>query len=85
MPPSETDQLRPGVRWCELMTDKEAARLEGMGRARWLWWALRCETKQGGSWDDPLPFVRGQLLPYVARRWRRLSLFVRPRSGDRPL
>jgi len=78
-------QLRPGVRWCELMTDKAAARLEGMGRARWLWWALRCDTKHGASWDDPLPFVRRQLLPYVARRWRRLSLSVRPRSGDRPL
>ena len=78
--------VRPGVRWCELMSDKQAARLAGIGRAHWLWWALRCETKHAASWDDPLPFLRKLLLPYVVRRLRRWSAFVRRDSravGDR--
>jgi D-aspartate ligase len=69
--------LRAGIRWCELMTDRQAARLAGVGGARWIWWALRCETKHGASWDDPMPFLRVMLFPFLVRRWRRLRSLAR--------
>ncbi len=82
-PRPRATRVRAGVRWCELVTDRQAARLEGMPRSRWLWWALRCDTKHGTSWDDPLPFVRKLLAPYLARRWRLLTRLVsRSRATD---
>jgi D-aspartate ligase len=50
--------VRAGVRWCSLAHDSQAARAEGIGTARWLAWAIRCEAKSGFAWDDPLPLVR---------------------------
>jgi D-aspartate ligase len=49
---------RPGVRWCSLAHDPQAARADGIGPARWVAWALRCEAKSGFAWDDPLPLPR---------------------------
>jgi D-aspartate ligase len=53
-------RARPGVRWCSAH-DLQAARSEGMSPARWLGWALACETKSGFAWDDPLPLPRAGL------------------------
>jgi D-aspartate ligase len=49
---------RPGVRWCSLAHDLQAARNDKIGIAAWLKWALACEAKSGFAWDDPLPLVR---------------------------
>jgi D-aspartate ligase len=76
-PRPQIGPLHAGIRWCELMTDRQAARLAGMGGARWIWWALRCETKHGASWDDPMPFLRVMLIPFLVRRWRRLRSLAR--------
>jgi D-aspartate ligase len=51
-------RLRPGVRWCSLAHDLQAARSAGIPTARWLGWALACEAKSGFAWDDPLPLPR---------------------------
>ena len=60
---------RPGVRWCSLAHDLQAARADGTGPARWVAWALRCEAKSGFAWDDPLPLPRAAL--WRLRRWTR--------------
>jgi len=44
------------VRWCS-PRDLKAARESGMSIARWLPWALSCETKALWAWDDPMPLV----------------------------
>jgi D-aspartate ligase len=48
---------RPGVRWVSLRGDRDAARASGMGKSRWLAWALRCETNSAFSWGDPGPLL----------------------------
>jgi hypothetical protein len=48
---------RPGVRWVSLRGDRDAARAAGMGKSRWLAWALRCETNSAFSWGDPGPLL----------------------------
>jgi D-aspartate ligase len=60
MPRPAPARVRPGVRWCSAH-DLQAARSEGMSPARWLAWALACETKSGFALDDPLPLPRAAL------------------------
>ncbi len=55
----------PGVTWCRPWLDFVSARESGVSLSAWLGWARRCEAKSLISWDDPLPFLRGQV-------WRRL-------------
>ena len=55
-PPSR--EARPGVRWCSLAHDAQAAHAAGIGRLRWARWALACEAKSGFALDDPLPLPR---------------------------
>jgi hypothetical protein len=57
------------VHWCSLAHDLQAARADGIGPARWLAWALRCEVKSGFAWNDPLPLPRAAL----ARLRRRVA------------
>jgi hypothetical protein len=45
-----------------------AAREVGISRFRWLWWALGCEAKSAGSWDDPMPLVYWALRRLYRRR-----------------
>lgn len=68
---------RPGVRWCSLGRDLQAARSEGMSPARWLGWVLASEAKSGFAWDDPLPLLRA-----ILWRWRRMARARLRRAGD---
>jgi D-aspartate ligase len=61
IPRPATAPLRPGVRWCSLAHDLQAARSEGTSATRWLGWAIGCEAKSGFAWDDPLPLLRAGL------------------------
>jgi len=62
---------RPGVRWCDLWEDAAASRAVGSFGPRWMLSALSCEAKSGLSWDDPMPFVRGVVMPRLQARARR--------------
>jgi D-aspartate ligase len=59
--------VRPGVTWCSLAHDWQAARAEGIGLADWLRWTVACEAKSGFAWDDPLPLARAALWRLRAR------------------
>ncbi|HSF01659.1 MAG TPA: ATP-grasp domain-containing protein [Solirubrobacterales bacterium] len=72
---------RPGVRWCSLSSDLQAARSEGISPARWLGWALASEAKSGFAWDDPLPLPRAILWRF--RRMARTRLLGVSDSADR--
>jgi predicted ATP-grasp superfamily ATP-dependent carboligase len=68
--PRPTDlTVRAGVRWVKLWADLHAARASGVPVATWLFWAMRCEAKSIGSWNDPMPFLRRELarIPLVRR------------------
>jgi predicted ATP-grasp superfamily ATP-dependent carboligase len=73
LPRPPVGAARPGTRWCELSTDRTAARLAGLPTRRWLRWVIACETRHGVAADDPMPFLRVMLLPSVARRLRRVA------------
>jgi D-aspartate ligase len=62
---------RAGVRWCDLWEDAAAAHALGQLDARWVVSAITCEAKSGFAWDDPMPFVRGVVLPRLGIRARR--------------
>jgi D-aspartate ligase len=55
----------PGVTWCKPWLDAASARRAGVPLATWLRWTFRSEAKSLIWWDDPMPFLRGQV-------WRRL-------------
>jgi D-aspartate ligase len=61
-------RARGGVRWCRPLKDLAAARAAGVPIARWLPWMLACEANSAWAWDDPMPVLRGKLLPLAARR-----------------
>lgn len=64
----------PGVTWCDLWEDAAAARDAGELGMLWLRDAARCKAKSGLAWDDPMPFVRGVVVPRLrARIGRRLA------------
>jgi predicted ATP-grasp superfamily ATP-dependent carboligase len=60
---------RAGVRWVKLWADMHSARAFGIPAATWLFWAMRCEAKNIGSWNDPMPFLRRELarVPIIRR------------------
>jgi len=64
--------LRAGVTWCAPREDRWAAAAAGVSTTAWLAQMLRCSARSGASWDDPAPFVRGELAPAVKRRLRRV-------------
>ena len=57
---------RSGVRWTWPRPDADAARERGIPLRSWLGSTLRSEAKTNLSWDDPMPFIRGWVLPNVA-------------------
>jgi len=61
LPRPPARRARPGVRWCSLAHDLQAARADGIGSLRWIAWALRCDVKSGFAWNDPLPLPRAAL------------------------
>lgn len=56
------------VMWCDPLPDLRAAYAEGTSPLEWLRWARGCRAMCGLAWQDPLPFVRGMLVPAVRRR-----------------
>lgn len=67
-PRPPVDAVRAGVTWCAPREDRWAARSTGVPLHRWAAQALRCSARSGAAWDDPAPFLRGQLVPAVRRR-----------------
>lgn len=75
-PRAHTTRLRPGTRWCNVASDRRAARAVGMPFLHWLRWAVTSEAKWVVAWDDPWPFLRGIL-------WRKMrDMFVVQRSAS---
>jgi predicted ATP-grasp superfamily ATP-dependent carboligase len=72
---------RPGIRWCDVHTDRRAAAMEGVSTLRWLRWAMACESRHAVARDDPMPFLRGIVLPYAAHRARRATRQLSRRGG----
>ncbi len=58
---------RAGVRWCRPWKDFFASRATGVPFTQWLPWMLGCEANSAWAWDDPMPMMRGKLVP-LARR-----------------
>ena len=58
-----------GVSWCEVMSDAKASRASGIPIVRWTSWLIRCQAKAAIAWDDPMPFLRGEL-------WRHRRRFL---------
>jgi D-aspartate ligase len=61
-------RARPGVTWRIPMADRRAARAEGVPLRRWLRWAAGSSVFSHVAWDDPMPVIRGKVLPRLARR-----------------
>jgi D-aspartate ligase len=57
IPRPQTGRVRPGVRWCSPLRDRQAAREEGIPFLHWLRWTLGCEAKAALAWNDPGPAV----------------------------
>jgi len=70
-PPLPPSVARSGVRWTWPRPDAEAARERGVPLRSWLGATLRSEAKTNLSWDDPMPFIRGWVLPNMAIGARR--------------
>jgi len=62
----------PGITWSAPWADLRAFRAAGRSPLAWAAWTARCDAVSGLAWDDPLPFVCGQLAPRVAGRLRPL-------------
>ncbi len=60
-PPSRV--ARPELTWCQVGGDRHAAREAGLGLAAWTLWLLRTSARAEGRWTDPMPMLRGVLLP----------------------
>jgi predicted ATP-grasp superfamily ATP-dependent carboligase len=60
---------RAGVHWVKLWADMHSARTSEIPVATWLFWAMRCEAKSMGSWNDPMPLIRRELarVPIIRR------------------
>jgi predicted ATP-grasp superfamily ATP-dependent carboligase len=59
-----------GVHWSEPWSDRWAWAAEGRSFASWLRFEARCPARSGFAWNDPMPLVRGVLVPGVTRRIR---------------
>ncbi len=62
---------RTGVTWCHPFEDRWAAKASGISRLEWLSWAMQCDARFGTDWKDPMPFLRGMLLPKLGTRLAR--------------
>lgn len=68
----EPSSIRSGVTWCEVREDLKA--LVRAGRSPWSWLrsVVRAHTRSTGSWSDPMPLLRGLVLPALRNRLPRL-------------
>jgi D-aspartate ligase len=71
LPRPPAGAVRPGVGWTAPLSDLRAMRAAGQSPAAWALSIARCRAVSGMAWDDPLPLLRGQLLPRLGRRLRR--------------
>jgi D-aspartate ligase len=64
----EPASIRSGVTWCEVREDLKA--LVRAGRSPWSWLrsVVRAHTRSTGSWSDPMPLLRGLVLPALRNR-----------------
>ena len=60
--------IREHIRWVRPFADRKAARDDGVSMHTWLASAASAEAKYVMRWDDPLPFLIGQLGTRAARR-----------------
>jgi predicted ATP-grasp superfamily ATP-dependent carboligase len=81
--------VRSGVTWCHPWEDRYAARAVGMSRTAWLAWTVRCRARHAVTWDDPMPLLRGIVLPksrerFASRRggWLRTSGMNKGQEAD---
>ena len=56
-------QARAGHTWCQVGGDRRAAADQGVSLIAWLSWLLRTSARAEGRWTDPMPVLRGVLLP----------------------
>ena len=54
--------------WTWLAKDARAAHASGPSVRRWVRFAVSSSAKSPFAWDDPMPMVRGVLLPAIGRR-----------------
>jgi D-aspartate ligase len=76
IPRPQTGRVRPGVRWCSPLRDRQAAREEGIPFLHWLRWTLGCEAKAALAWNDPGPAVG-------AAAWRGRSVIRNKKAAHR--
>lgn len=74
LPRPKMTPARPGTRWCQPLTDWQAAKLHGVPLGGRLKWLRECEAKTA-NWDDPLPILISRLRRSDA--FRRFSRRVR--------
>lgn len=67
-PRPATGRARAGACWCTLSKDLRAARASGVPLHAWLIWALGCEAKSVVAWDDPMPYLRSKMQPWLRQR-----------------
>lgn len=67
-PRPRTGRVRAGVTWCDLRGDLHATRSAGLPVHTWLRFAAGATTLSTGDWSDPLPLLRGIVLPAVRNR-----------------
>lgn len=76
---------RAGQTWCQVGGDRRAAADQGMSLTAWLRWMLRTSARAEGRWSDPMPVLRGILLPKLKgprpRESRRRSEPSAPQTG----
>ena len=70
LPPAAT--AAAGVHWSEPWSDRWAWAAEGGSFASWARFVARCPARSGFAWNDPMPLLRGVLVPGVARKIRGL-------------
>lgn len=65
--------FRPGSTWCNVRTDRPAAAAAGVPLVAWLRFAAGADSRHLGDWDDPMPLLRGRVLPALLGRLPRAA------------
>ena len=65
----------PGVTWCDVPKDYEAAVAASIPVMTWARWVASADIKTDFAWDDPIPFLRGRLLSRLKKAVRSRLVF----------
>jgi D-aspartate ligase len=68
LPRPRVRPARPGVRWSLPWEDLHGLRESGHSVLEWTRWTSGCRALSVAAWDDPMPFLRGRLTPWLRRR-----------------